>query len=77
MSKTTNQFDMASLIQKDIQSIDHKSGVRETISNVANGISQTVHMVTDIIELTRYELLDMKIESRKRLLDKYNEEEAK
>ena len=77
MSKTTSKFDMASLIQKDIQSIDHKSGVRETISNVANGISQTVHMVTDVIELTRYELLDMKIESRKRLLEKYNEEEAK
>ena len=77
MSKTTNQFDMASLMQKDIQSIDHKSGVRETISNVANGISQTVHMVTDVIELARYELLDMKIESRKRLLEKYNEEEAK
>ena len=77
MSKTTNQFDMASLIQKDIQSIDHKSGVRETISNVANGISQTVHMVTDVIELTRYELLDMKIESRRRLLEKYNQEETK
>ena len=74
MSKTTNQFDLASLMQKDIQSIDHKSGVRETISNVANGISQTVHMVTDVIELARYELLDMKIESRRRLLDKYKEE---
>ena len=77
MSKTTSRFDMNELITRDIKSIDHKSGVRETISNVANGISQTVHMVTDIVELARYELLDMKIESRNRLVSKYAEEEAK
>ena len=77
MSKVNSRFDLVELLKKDVQSIDHKSGVRETISNVANGISQSVHMVTDVIELARYELLDMKIESRRRLLEKYNEEEAK
>ena len=77
MSKTTSKFDMNELLTKDIQSISTTSGVRETVGNIANTISQTAKAVSDIIELARYELIDMKVESRKRLLEKYNEEEAK
>ena len=77
MSKTTSKFDMNELLTKDIQSISTTSGVRETVGNIANTISQTAKAVGDVIELARYELLDMKIESRNRLLSKYNEEEAK
>lgn len=74
MSKTTNQFDMNALLKKDIESISTQSGVRETVGNIANTISQTAKAVSDIIELARYELIDMKLESRNRLLDKYKEE---
>lgn len=74
MSKLNNQFDMNALLRRDIESISTKSGVRETIGNIANTISQTAKAVSDVIELARYELIDMKVESRNRLLDKYKEE---
>ena len=65
---------MNALLRKDIESISTKSGVRETVGNIANTISQTAKAVSDVIELARYELIDMKVESRNRLLDKYKEE---
>lgn len=69
-----NKFDMATLLEADIQSVQNKSGVRETVSNIANSISQTANLVADVIELARYEIIDMKVESRQRLLDKYKTE---
>jgi len=69
---TNTKFDTASLLMEDISSISSKSGVRETVSNIANTISQSAKLVSDIIELSRYELIDMKHESRQRVLDKYN-----
>lgn len=72
-----NKFDMATLLEADIKSVHNKSGVRETVSNIANSISQTANLVADVIELARYEIIDMKAESRQRLLDKYSTEGIK
>jgi len=69
---TTNNIDMASLFSKDIQSVSERSGVRQTVGDVANTISQSAKAVADVIELARYELIDMKQESRQRLMDKYS-----
>ena len=69
-----NKFDMATLLEADIKSVQNKSGVRETVSNIANSISQTANLVADVIELARYEIIDMKAESRQRLLEKYSTE---
>ena len=71
-----NQEQLRTMMLKDIESINKKSGVRETISNIANTISQSAKLVSDVVELSRYELLDMKAESRERLLSKYSEPEA-
>lgn len=68
----TNTLDMASLFQQDIASISQRSGVRQTVGDIANTISQSAKAVADVVELARYELIDMKQESRQRLMDKYN-----
>ena len=67
----TNQLDMESLFKQDILSISSRSGVRETVGDIANTISQSAKAVADIVELARYELIDIKNESRQRLIDKY------
>ena len=71
-----NNVDMASLFQQDIASISSRSGVRQTVGDIANTISQSAKAVADVVELARYELIDMKIESRQRLLDKYSTEKT-
>jgi len=67
----TNQLDMESLFKQDILSISSRSGVRQTVGDIANTISQSAKAVADIVELARYELIDIKQESRQRLIDKY------
>ena len=67
----TNQLDMESLFKQDILSISSRSGVRQTVGDIANTISQSAKAVADIVELARYELIDIKNESRQRLIDKY------
>jgi hypothetical protein len=67
----TNTADMASLFQQDIASISQRSGVRQTVGDIANTISQSAKAVGDVVELARYELIDMKHESRQRLMEKY------
>lgn len=71
-----NNVDMASLFQQDIASVSSRSGVRQTVGDIANTISQSAKAVADVVELARYELIDMKIESRQRLLDKYSTEKT-
>lgn len=73
MSKV-NQFDASALLVADIQSISAKAGVRQTVSDMANAVSQSAKAVADVIELARYELIDMKQESRNRLIEKYSKE---
>lgn len=72
----TNTIDMASLFQQDIASISSRSGVRQTVGDIANTISQSAKAVADVVELARYELIDMKQESRQRLMDKYSTEKT-
>jgi len=73
---TTNKLDMASLFQADIASVSSRSGVRQTVGDIANTISQSAKAVADVVELARYELIDMKQESRQRLMDKYSTEKT-
>lgn len=67
-----NQFDAKAMLMADINSISKRDGIRETIGNIANTISQASKAVSDTVELCRYELIDMKVESRNRLMEKYN-----
>ena len=70
MAKAT-QMDAKYLLMADINSIQERAGVRQTVGDLANTISQSAKMVADVVELARYELVDMKHEARERLLANY------